>query len=84
MPAEGAYVIVARVATIYWFLYLLVLAPVIGLVEKPARLPVDIHEYEEMKRSGEIRFLPFRLISPSPSEKAPADNGEAQKPVPAE
>jgi len=58
MPAEGVYVWIARIGTLYWFAYFLVLAPVVGLYERPKRLPRDIHEYEEMKRRGEIRFLP--------------------------
>jgi ubiquinol-cytochrome c reductase cytochrome b subunit len=60
-PAEGAYVWIARLGTLYWFVYLLVLAPLVGRYERPSRMPKDIHEYEAMKASGEIRFLPFSL-----------------------
>ncbi len=82
MPAEGAYVWVARIATFYWFLYLLVLAPVVGILETPKRLPVDIHDYEEMKRSGEIRFLPFRI--PSRPWARFDDDKRREAPAPAE
>jgi len=61
MPAEGIYVWIARVGTLYWFAYLLVLAPLVGIYEKPKRLPADIHEFEAMKATGEIRFLPFPI-----------------------
>ncbi len=60
-PAEGIYVLIAQVGTAYWFIYLLILAPLVGKYEKPKRLPNDIHEFEDMKRRGEIRFLPFPL-----------------------
>ncbi len=79
MPAEGIYVWLARAGTLYWFAYLLILAPLVGIYEKPKRLPRDIHEYEEMKARGEIRFLPFPLW-PRRRRKAP---GSAQ-PQPAE
>ena len=61
MPGEGVYILIARIATLYWFVYLLVLAPLVGLLERPKRLPRDIHDFERMKREGEIGFLPFRL-----------------------
>ncbi len=64
MPAEGVYLWIARAGTLYWFAYLLVLAPLVGIYEVPKKLPKDIHEFEAMKRSGEIRFLPFSLPDP--------------------
>jgi hypothetical protein len=64
-PAEGACVWVARAGTLYWFAYLLVLAQLVGLMERPKRLPRDIDEFEEMKRSGEVRFLPFAIPTPT-------------------
>ena len=41
-PAEGTYVIAARVLTIYYFAYFLVLLPVLGLIEKPKDRPASI------------------------------------------
>ena len=79
-PAEGIYVLIAQVGTFYWFAYLLILAPLVGKYEKPKRLPKDIHEFEEMKRNGDIRFLPFP-IWPSGGRKSADGKPEA---VPAE
>ena len=42
MPAEGVYVVIGRVATAYYFLYFLVLLPVLGVIEKPLPLPESI------------------------------------------
>jgi ubiquinol-cytochrome c reductase cytochrome b subunit len=65
MPADGVFVWIARLGSLYWFSYFLFLAPLVGVLEKPRRLPRDINEYEQMKRSGEIRFLPFPIPSMS-------------------
>ena len=69
MPAEGIYILIARAGTLYWFAYLLIFAPLVGIYEIPKRLPRDIHEYEHMKAQGKIRFLPFPLL-PKRSRKA--------------
>jgi ubiquinol-cytochrome c reductase cytochrome b subunit len=83
-PAEGAYVWVARVGTLYWFAYLLILAPVVGLLEKPKRLPRDIDEFQAMKRSGEVRFLPFTVPVPPLRLPGSGPRREAERPTPAE
>ena len=44
MPAEGLYLLVARVATAYYFLHFLVILPVLGLKEKTTPLPLSITE----------------------------------------
>lgn len=44
MPAEGTYVIWARVLTFYYFLHFLVILPVLGLIETPKPLPASISE----------------------------------------
>ena len=41
-PAEGVYVTLARVFTLYYFAFFLVLMPILGLVEKPKPLPNSI------------------------------------------
>jgi ubiquinol-cytochrome c reductase cytochrome b/c1 subunit len=41
-PPEGGYVIAARVLTIYYFLYFLVILPLLGRFEKPRPLPPTI------------------------------------------
>jgi len=43
MPAEGLWIWLGRIGTGYWFLYFLVLAPVVGWLEKPRTLPEAIH-----------------------------------------
>jgi ubiquinol-cytochrome c reductase cytochrome b/c1 subunit len=43
-PPEGYYVIFARLFTIYYFAYFLVILPVLGLVEKTKPLPSSISE----------------------------------------
>ena len=44
MPAEGIYLILARVGTIYYFLHFLVILPVVGYLEKTDPLPISISE----------------------------------------
>ncbi len=44
MPAEGGYVIAARILTIYYFAHFLVILPLLGLFETPRPLPNSISE----------------------------------------
>jgi ubiquinol-cytochrome c reductase cytochrome b subunit len=44
MPAEGLYLLIARVATAYYFLHFLVILPVLGLKEKTLPIPLSITE----------------------------------------
>ena len=44
MPAEGLYLLIARVATAYYFLHFLVILPVLGLKEKTIPVPLSITE----------------------------------------
>jgi ubiquinol-cytochrome c reductase cytochrome b subunit len=44
MPAEGIWVTISRVATAYYFMYFLVILPVLGKLEKPLPLPDSISE----------------------------------------
>ena len=44
MPAEGIYLILARVGTVYYFLHFLVILPVVGYLEKTDPLPISISE----------------------------------------
>ena len=44
MPAEGLYLLIARVATAYYFLHFLVILPVLGLKERTIPLPLSIME----------------------------------------
>jgi ubiquinol-cytochrome c reductase cytochrome b/c1 subunit len=43
-PAEGIYVIAARILTAYYFIHFLVILPLLGFVEKPKPLPASIAE----------------------------------------
>ncbi len=51
MPAEGAYVIWARILTALYFAHFLVFLPLLGLLEKPKALPNSISE-SVLKKSG--------------------------------
>ncbi|CBS90323.1 cytochrome b [Azospirillum lipoferum] len=44
MPAEGAWLIIARIGTAYYFFHFLVLLPVLGKLERPSPLPNSISE----------------------------------------
>ena len=43
MPAEGLWILLGRIGTGYWFAYFLILAPVVGWLEKPQLVPEAIH-----------------------------------------
>ncbi|MEM8876387.1 MAG: cytochrome b/b6 [Pseudomonadota bacterium] len=43
-PAEGGYVIAARILTFWYFAHFLIILPVLGLIEKPRPLPASISE----------------------------------------
>ena len=44
MPAEGLYLLIARIATAYYFLHFLVVLPVLGFKEKTIPVPMSITE----------------------------------------
>ena len=44
MPAEGLYLLIARIGLVYYFLFLLILTPLIGKIETPSTLPSSISE----------------------------------------
>ncbi len=52
-PAEGAYIIWGRIATIYYFVHILILLPLVGLFEKPKPLPASISEDVLSKKPAE-------------------------------
>ena len=57
MPAEGIYVILGRIGTAYWFLWFLVIVPLVSKYEKPKPMPNSIHEYLEWKKQGKIKAV---------------------------
>jgi len=44
MPAEGVWLLVARIGTAYYFFHFLILLPVLGKLERPLPLPASISE----------------------------------------
>ena len=44
MPAEGLYLLVARVATAYYFVHFLIILPILGYKEKTIPIPLSIME----------------------------------------
>ena len=44
MPAEGAYLMIARVATVYYFAHFLIILPLLGRKEKTMTIPLSITE----------------------------------------
>ena len=43
-PAEGLWLIIGRLATVYYFVHFLVLLPIVGWFERPKPLPESIHQ----------------------------------------
>ena len=43
-PAEGTYLLIARIGLVYYFAFLLILTPFIGKIEKPKQLPASISD----------------------------------------
>src|SRR5215207_9688305 len=60
-PAEGAYVIAARILTIYYFAHFIIILPVLGFIEKTKPLPNSISE--AILREG----LPAGASGPAPT-----------------
>ncbi|WP_029059109.1 cytochrome b [Stappia stellulata] len=44
MPAEGIYVVLARILTAYYFAHFLIILPLLGFLEKPKPVPASISE----------------------------------------
>ena len=51
-PADGIYVILARITTAYYFAYFLIILPLLGLFETPKPLPASITEAVLKKHGG--------------------------------
>ena len=54
-PAEGIYPTLALIGTIYYFAHFLIILPILGLVEKPKKLPNSITEAVLAKHGGSGR-----------------------------
>ena len=44
MPAEGIYLLIARIGLVYYFAFFLIITPLIGKYEKPGHLPASIRD----------------------------------------
>ena len=44
MPAEGIYLLLARIGTVYYFLHFIVIIPFVGFFEKTDPIPMNISE----------------------------------------
>ncbi len=52
-PAEGIYVSLAQGATAYYFAFFLIVLPLLGLIEKPRRVPNSITEAVLERKAGQ-------------------------------
>jgi ubiquinol-cytochrome c reductase cytochrome b subunit len=68
-PAEGAYVAMAQVGTLYYFAFFLIVMPVLGLIETPRRLPNSITEAVLAKNGGSAAVHPVSAAA-SPETKS--------------
>jgi ubiquinol-cytochrome c reductase cytochrome b subunit len=57
-PAEGAYVIMSQIGTLYYFGFFIVIMPLLGLIETPRRLPNSITEAVLEKNRGAAHAQP--------------------------
>ena len=44
LPAEGLYLLIARVGLLYYFGFFFVITPFVGWIEKPSKLPFSISD----------------------------------------
>lgn len=68
-PAEPPYVVMAQLATLYYFGFFLVIMPVLGLIETPRRLPNSITEAVLAKNHGSAAARPAGAAA-APETKA--------------
>lgn len=59
-PAEGSYVFMAQLGTLYYFAFFIIIMPVIGLIETPKRLPNSITE-AVLEKSGKAEITPVEI-----------------------
>ena len=44
LPAEGLYLLIARVGLLYYFGFFFIITPFVGWIEKPNKLPLSISD----------------------------------------
>jgi ubiquinol-cytochrome c reductase cytochrome b/c1 subunit len=80
-PAEGWYVIVARIFTAYYFAHFLIILPVLGLVETTKPLPSSIMD-DVLKRKGAAAVIALAMgLAALIGTSAPTFAAEADTPV---
>jgi ubiquinol-cytochrome c reductase cytochrome b/c1 subunit len=67
-PAEGGYVIAARILTVYYFMHFLVIMPLLGLIETPKPRPASIADAVLAGRAG-------GSVAPAGAKAAPEHRG---------
>jgi ubiquinol-cytochrome c reductase cytochrome b subunit len=66
-PPDGWYLVFGRIFTLYYFAFFLVVMPVVGLIEKPRRLPGSITE--PVLGPAQVRGRP----APAPAKRKPEE-----------
>jgi ubiquinol-cytochrome c reductase cytochrome b/c1 subunit len=61
-PAEGVYVIAARILTAYYFIHFLIILPLLGIIETPKPLPTSISEAVLTKAKAAVLVLAVVLV----------------------
>jgi ubiquinol-cytochrome c reductase cytochrome b subunit len=59
-PAEGLYVVMSQLGTLYYFAFFLVIMPILGLIETPKRIPNSITEAVLEKQNAKAQLKPAR------------------------
>lgn len=77
-PAEGMWLIIARICTLYYFAHFLVVLPLLAKYEKPLALPKSIHDavLQKAKKMAVILVVGLAITSP-----AMAAGGETPAPA---
>jgi ubiquinol-cytochrome c reductase cytochrome b/c1 subunit len=80
-PAEGIYVVAARILTAYYFLHFIVILPVLGLIETPKPLPRSISDAMLSKaKTGAAALLLALLLVGLSTTGSQAAEGQAVPP----
>jgi ubiquinol-cytochrome c reductase cytochrome b/c1 subunit len=79
-PAEGIYVVLSRICTVYYFAHFLIILPLLGLFEKPKPLPASIADSikSKAKVAGAAAAVILALVVANPQSTFAA--GEGPKP----
>ncbi|MEM9839232.1 MAG: cytochrome b N-terminal domain-containing protein, partial [Pseudomonadota bacterium] len=69
-PAEGIYVVLSKLATLYYFVYFLVVLPLLSVRETPLPLPTSISEavLQDKGKPKEDTSTPVGGVAPAPAE----------------